>query len=206
MPEDRAEVALPAGMVIASTPGRAMAYIVDYFLLGAISIGLFVVATRVLGMQSPSSLGLTGLPISLVYFVVSWSRFGSSLGQRLLGLRVRDEGSGGTLPYPRAIWRWIWLDGAVWVLPPLARYAATALGGDAPLGGLAELPWLAYVVFLLITTARDPRHQGFHDQRAGTLVTRRAPDTRPTPTNQRGSVPAGYGRGRRAHGRRRRRR
>ena len=206
MPEDRPEVALPAGMDIASTPGRAMAYIVDYILLSAVFIALLVVGTRVFGMQSESSLGLTGTPISLAYFVVSWSRFGSTPGQRLLGLRVRDEASGGTLPYTRATWRWVWLWGAAELLPWFARYAMTAVGGDPPVSGLADLPWMAYLIFLLVTTARDPRRQGFHDRLAGTVVIRRAPEPRTTPTSQRGGVPAGYGRGRTAHGRRKRRR
>jgi hypothetical protein len=39
------------------------------------------------------------------------------------------------------------------------------------LGALVSLVILGYYIYLLYTTATDPRKQGFHDKQAATLVT-----------------------------------
>lgn len=81
-----------------------------------------------------------------VYWVITWTRLGASLGQRALGMRVVDARTGSPLTTSRAIVRFL---GFVVAAIPFA------LG--------------------LIWTAFDPRKRGFHDHVAGTLVLRRRP-------------------------------
>lgn len=106
---------------------------------------------------------LVGTGLSGGYFVLSWVVGGASLGQRMLGLRVRDEESDVRLTPGRAIARWIAL------FPPLGAVAALT----PRLPGLGMILWgslpLWYTI-LALSTARSSTSQGWHDRLARSIV------------------------------------
>ena len=130
-----------------------MAYLVDAVLLSFVG-GAFpylVISTTTAssqagnaGQQVTTSTG-GSIFVSLVYFVIFWSRFGGgrTLGMRLLGLRVIQEKDGAAPEVGTAFIRWLGL-------------------------------WLSFAVFFVgvIWVAVDSRHQGWHDKIARTLVVR----------------------------------
>ncbi|MGH7723564.1 MAG: RDD family protein [Candidatus Dormibacteria bacterium] len=78
-----------------------------------------------------------------VYWVLTWSLLGASLGQRALGLRVVNAATGGRIDLGRALLRYV---GFV----------------------ISAIPF----TLGLIWAAFDPRKQGWHDKIAGTCVVR----------------------------------
>lgn len=87
---------------------------------------------------------LVSLAVELVYFVTLWSKFGGTLGQRLLGLHVVDAATGQNIGLGRALGRFV--------------------------GYLIS----SFVLFIgLIWAAFDPRKQGWHDKMASTFVVRK---------------------------------
>jgi uncharacterized RDD family membrane protein YckC len=80
-----------------------------------------------------------------VYWIVTWSQLGGSLGQRALGLRVVSADDGGNIGVGRAVLRF-------------AGYLVSAI--PFAIG----LMWAGF----------DPRKQGWHDKIAGTFVVRPA--------------------------------
>jgi uncharacterized RDD family membrane protein YckC len=90
-------------------------------------------------------IALVGFVIGGVYFVVMWSRFGQTLGQKLCGLRVVDAATGERIPLGRAVGRYI---------------------------GFLVSAWVLYIG--LIWVAGDSQKQGWHDKMASTFVVRRA--------------------------------
>ena len=105
--------------------------------------------------------------LSGVYFVISWSRFGWTPGQRLFRLAVLEAPRAAGMTPRRAALRWLLL-GA-----PLGL--ASALTVSAPLLFLAVLvvsfTWFSVLV---VTTLRSRTGRGLHDRLAGTMVIRRA--------------------------------
>jgi uncharacterized RDD family membrane protein YckC len=87
---------------------------------------------------------LIGLAVELAYFVVLWSRFGGTLGQRMLGLHVVDAATGRNIGIGRAI----------------GRFVGYVISGAALDIGFI---WVAF----------DPRKQGWHDKIASTFVVRK---------------------------------
>ena len=83
--------------------------------------------------------------MELAYFVILWSRFGGTLGQRMLGLHVVDAATGRNIGIGRAIGRFI-------------GYVISGVGaGRSASSG----------------SAFDPRKQGWHDKMASTFVVRK---------------------------------
>lgn len=123
---------------------RALARFLDALLCAAIDLGL----GQVLGY------GLTWLAIGaavvLVYFAGSLALTGTSVGKRLLGLRV--VGPDGARPSLTAA---------------LRREGFTVLGA-IPLAGpfLALAAW----IWIVVTIRRDPEGRGGHDRLAGTRL------------------------------------
>ena len=143
---------LPQPAVTAGFGIRTAAYLVDAFILSFVG-GAFpylVIATYGggtpvnSGQQVTTSTGGSVL-VSLVYFVVFWSRLGGgrTVGMRLLGLKVVQQEDLATPGIVTAIVRWFGL----WV-----AFAFCFLG----------VIWVAF----------DPRHQGWQDKIARTLVVR----------------------------------
>jgi uncharacterized RDD family membrane protein YckC len=105
--------------------------------------------------------------LSGVYFVISWSRFGQTPGQRLFRLAVRGASPAAGITPRRAVLRWSLL-GA-----PLGL--ASALTVSMPLLFLAVLVVsFAWFGVLLVTTLVSRTGRGLHDRLAGTTVIRRA--------------------------------
>jgi uncharacterized RDD family membrane protein YckC len=84
------------------------------------------------------------LVVSVLYFVVLWSR-GGTIGQRLLKLRVVDATTGVNISMGKACLRYVGL-----IIAAIPCYL-----------GLFWVIW-------------DPRKQGWHDKIAGTVVTHTA--------------------------------
>jgi uncharacterized RDD family membrane protein YckC len=87
---------------------------------------------------------LVAFGIQFLYFVVLWSQFGGTLGQRLLGLHVVDAATGQNIGIGRAIGRYVG-----YLISSFALYIG--------------LIWVAF----------DPRKQGWHDKIASTFVVRK---------------------------------
>ena len=84
------------------------------------------------------------LVIQVLYFAVSWSRWGATPGQRLLHVEVRNERDGSRISLKRALLRYV---------------------------GYIISIWIVYIGFIWV--AIDSRKQGWHDKIAGTVVVRR---------------------------------
>lgn len=91
------------------------------------------------------SFELIGIAVELLYFVILWSKFGGTFGQRMLGLHVVDAATGRNIGIGRSI----------------GRFVGYVISGAALDIGLI---WVAF----------DPRKQGWHDKIASTFVVRKA--------------------------------
>lgn len=105
--------------------------------------------------------------VSALYFSASWRRSGSTLGQRLLGLRVEPASAGGNgsdrLSVGRAVGRWALLGGPLGV--------ASAIVLDAPLAFLLiSVAGAAWIGALVVSTLL--RGRGLHDRLSGSVVVR----------------------------------
>jgi uncharacterized RDD family membrane protein YckC len=87
---------------------------------------------------------LAGFALQFLYFVILWSQFGGTLGQRMLGLHVVDAATGKNVGIGRAIGRYVG-----YLISAFALYIG--------------LIWVAF----------DSRKQGWHDKIASTFVVRK---------------------------------
>jgi uncharacterized RDD family membrane protein YckC len=87
-----------------------------------------------------------------------WKMRGATPAQRLLGLRVLDATGPRLLSWPQAAIRWLLLYG--WTLVGIASSVTVGLS-------IVVLVWL---VGLMISELNGYRNQGFHDQRAQSVV------------------------------------
>jgi len=123
--------------------------------------------TRQLAGADPLELALTpqGFAIGLIsggvlyavsgfYLVYAWTRLGATPGQRLFGVAVLREATGGPLTAGQAVVRWF-----VLTLPPVGLVFSVLL-----------VAWLAFVVSSIL---RHPQRRGVHDLAAGSMVVRR---------------------------------
>lgn len=170
----------PAGTTLSDIPYRVVAIIIDAigvaivgFIVGAIIHpilgerfgfgGVLLPDVVVPSLLSSLVVTLIMLAATAAYFIYTWTRMnGSTLGMRLLNLRVVDASSGGVIGQNQAITRWALLGAPM----ALSFFSYTILG---LLISIAALIW--YIV-LLITTAQSPTRQGLHDQYANTVVTK----------------------------------
>ena len=105
--------------------------------------------------------------LSGVYFVISWSRFGWTPGQRLFRLAVRGASPAAVISPRRAVLRWSLLGAPLGV--------ASALTVSVPLLFLAVLVVsFAWFSVLVVTTLLSHTGRGLHDRLAGSTVIRRA--------------------------------
>ena len=94
---------------------------------------------------------------TLVYFPLSWGRFGTTIGMRLLGLRIVRGRDGGPIGYGAAVVRFL-------IVLVLVAVSAVLVGL-----GLLTLPLVL-----------DRRRRGLYDRAAGTVVTRPAYRSQPS--------------------------
>lgn len=158
------------GSSYASTGRRGLAFVFDGAILFA--SWLAVGQSGLIGVRHAGDavIFLLTTSVGFAYFALCWWRFAATLGQRALGLRVVDEGSGGRVTVSQAAVRWFFLIGIV-----SAAEAWLAAAGAASIGSLAEG---AYDLLLLASMAGAAAHQGLHDRLARTVVLARA---RPVP-------------------------
>jgi uncharacterized RDD family membrane protein YckC len=184
-----APVVAPAGpapgLAYAGLGVRIGALIIDYILLfilfifvsialGAIFLGVLIDGGTAGAIIAGVLLAVANLVISAVYFIWAWTKpdLRASLGQRALGLNTLNAADGATLTRPQAVRRWLYLFGIVAFASAMqSALSATSLAG---LGSLIGLLAFAYSIFLLWTTYKSPRKQGYHDVQAGTVVVKRA--------------------------------
>ena len=96
----------------------------------------------------------------ILYFVVGWSRWAATPGQRLASLQVVASDRA-RLPAGRAFARWAALGGPLWVI------GSTVSGGV----GLAALFGSAAVAVVLLTSVvRHETGRGLHDRISGSVV------------------------------------
>jgi uncharacterized RDD family membrane protein YckC len=155
---------------------RVLAYIIDAVIVGVLNLVVSVLLLDV-GLAFGDTLGwIIGLvfvtafnvAFSALYFIYSWTKLRASPGQKILGLETLNAADGATLTQPQAIRRWLILFG------PFALLSALQVVVGGTLGNLFSLASLGYGIYLLWTTYKDPKRQGFHDHFAATVVTRRS--------------------------------
>jgi uncharacterized RDD family membrane protein YckC len=108
----------------------------------------------------------TNIAISASYFIYTWTTMRATVGMRVLGMQVGNSADGATLTMNQAVRRWLALGGI---------FSLTQALNPLPLLGiLIGLASLAWVIFLLVTTAQSPTKQGWHDKFAGSIVAKAA--------------------------------
>lgn len=102
--------------------------------------------------------GIIGLVLGAAYFTYFHSTAaGQTLGNRLVGTRILDASSGGSLPYARSLIRYL-------------VASAGSIVGLVSAGAGSAVSLLVLVGFLWMIW--DPRKQTFHDKAANSLVVR----------------------------------
>jgi uncharacterized RDD family membrane protein YckC len=174
----RGTMAGPGGVALADMPDRLIAFVIDAIILGIVGFIVSTITTSILGDNYLGIFGLAGgkvpslistivavailAAVSAGYFVYMWTRMGgSTVGMRLMKVRVVDATTGGPINQSQAINRWLTLG------LPLALYQ---FYGWSLIGWLIALIAFGFLVYLVITTAQSPTRQGFHDKFAKTAV------------------------------------
>jgi uncharacterized RDD family membrane protein YckC len=168
-----------AGIAYADLGIRIGAYIIDLvilvivgivvnLLLVAILIGAFFAA----GTGGAAVAGLLILVVNVliagIYFVYTWTTMKASPGQRMLGLMTVNEADGSALTQNQAITRYL----VMFAPGYIASLASSVVPGF--LGLLLSLVGLGWTLYLIYTTANDPKRQGFHDKYAKSVVVKPA--------------------------------
>jgi uncharacterized RDD family membrane protein YckC len=157
--------AASASLAPAAVLTRVIAYIIDVILLAFV---LFIVGMIVSDVTIVGSVirAIIFAAVGFGYFAYTWVTWRASPGQRVLGLMTVNAADGAALTWNQATMRWAFLFG------PSILNSLFPVGGS--LGGLIGLIVLGYYIYLLYTTANDPRKQGLHDKQASSLVTVKA--------------------------------
>jgi uncharacterized RDD family membrane protein YckC len=153
--------ATSSALAPAAVVTRVIAYIIDGIILyfcGVIIVGLIINDLTIVGNITRAIIYAI---LGFLYFAYTWTAWRASPGQRILGLMTVDATSGAALTWNQATKRWAFLFGPS-VLNSLFQFGAFSL--------IVVLLLIAYGIYLLYTTATDPRKQGFHDKQADTLV------------------------------------
>ncbi len=167
----------PGGLVYADVPNRVIALIIDILVLAVTGSVLALLLFDGLTSQ-PGAIDSSGgeldivaflivlvlqLIVSLGYFAGTWTLAGSTIGMRMLSLRVGDEVDGQPISWRHSLVRWLIL-GIPALLASLAVYVPDAIGLILSALGVALL------LLLLFTMAQSPTKQGLHDRYAHTIL------------------------------------
>ena len=172
------------GIAYADLTTRVIAFIIDGILLGILSAFIslalgalllgFLLSGGIIGViVATVLLSAATLFLSAIYFVWGWTNpaMRASLGQKALNLQTVNAADGATLTREQALLRWGWLYG-VFVLASVVQLVLTPTDLSI-LGSLVSLATFAYFIFLIWTTSKDAKRQGFHDIKASTVVVKR---------------------------------
>jgi RDD family protein len=151
-----------ASLVPAAVVTRVIAYIIDAIILACVLLvlGLIISDVTIVGSITRA---IIYAGVGFLYFAYTWVTWRASPGQRVLGLLTVNAADAVALTWNQATMRWAYLFG------PSVLNSLFPVGGG--LGALVSLIILGYYIYLLYTTANDPKKQGFHDKQAGSLVT-----------------------------------
>ena len=146
----------------AAVATRVIAYIIDAIILGIcglLIVGIIITDATIVGTLAKA---IIYAALGFLYFGYTWTAWKASPGQRILGLMTVNDADGAALTWNQATMRWAFLFG------PSILNSLFQLGGS--LSSIVNLIVLVYYIYLLYTTATDPRKQGFHDKQATSLV------------------------------------
>ena len=171
-----------AGIVYADLTNRIVAYIIDVvilFIVGFVVNLVLLTAFLATLFTSGSALFLLlsvavlvfDVLLAGIYFIYTWTNMKASPGQRMLGMMTVAESDGSALTFNAALARFVIMFAPGYV----GGLASTVVGGF--LGLLLSLAGLAWTIFLIYTTANDPKRQGFHDHYAKSVVIKPAVPT-----------------------------
>ncbi|HET7169837.1 MAG TPA: RDD family protein [Candidatus Limnocylindrales bacterium] len=166
-----------SGLVYADVPNRVIAFIIDAIVIAVIMVfvtiilGAIGLAAGMFGSGSGTFAGsivyaIVSTLIGAAYFIYTWTSMRATVGMRALGMQIGNAADGATLTQDQAIRRYLAL-----AAPGIV---GSALSGLPVIGWLLSLVSLAWVIYLLYTTAQSPTKQGFHDVFAQTMVVKAA--------------------------------
>ncbi len=172
-----APVAGPAGYYYADVPNRIIAFVIDYilffivfFIVGAVTLGMFGTNLGFVQLQSTTSVLVQNVLSYLLvgaYFVYTWTAMRGTLGMKLLGMQIGQQGDGQTITFNQGILRYAVMFGPGFVAGLLSAFVLS-------LGLIASLVAFVWFIALLVTTAQSPTKQGLHDKYAQTMVVKAA--------------------------------
>jgi uncharacterized RDD family membrane protein YckC len=164
---------LPPGLVFSDTPSRAVAYVLDALVVGALNafpfavLGLFDFSYTSFPDRNRFVFGeLIGFAIVFLYFVWFWTGGRRATpGQYVFGIQVANAFDGRPLSTRQGIKRWLGL--GTWLgIPMLLPFMAV--------GVIAFTVGTIWALIVLITTIASPTKQGIHDRLAGSALVRPA--------------------------------
>lgn len=175
------------GVPLATTGVRVAARLIDFVLLGLVSMIGGMISSAAFGSTLDYDAykvtsGLIGLVValgSIAYFLVGESVFGTTLGKLILGLKVRSV-EGGQLSPAQAFKRNalvlpMYLGSAISALVLLGSNqdlagALTSLYYGGTVGVLGTIATIGLSIAVIVTISNSPVLQGFHDKLAGSSV------------------------------------
>jgi uncharacterized RDD family membrane protein YckC len=164
------------GWVIAGVGARLGAYWLDSIVLALAYVIVLFVLVAVTGADlsagSPTGFAFSGpmtfavyvvaTGLYFLYFVGFWTSSAKATpGMRLFKLQIANAADGKRLDIGPAVIRWVALGGLVSLLFVIPE-----------VGTVASLVGTVWVIALLISTANDGMHQGFHDRWAKSVIVR----------------------------------
>jgi uncharacterized RDD family membrane protein YckC len=186
MPSQFQPVAVAAGpapgVTYADTVNRVVAYIIDsvilFVVIALVSIILFgimvgiVAGGFVIGLILAVVIAIIALLGSAFYFVYFWQTLRASPGQKMLSMETVNAADGATLTRDQAIRRWAFLFGPQ-TIASVFQFSGSVSSTLGSIGSLLGLLAFLYALYLLYTVTQNPKHQGFHDLQAATVVVKR---------------------------------
>jgi uncharacterized RDD family membrane protein YckC len=154
--------ATSSALAPAAVVTRVIAYIIDAIILGILGIVILGIIVNDVTIVGSVIRAVIYAVLGFLYFGYTWTAWKASPGQRILGLMTVNAAEGAALTWNQATMRWAFLFG------PSILNSLFQLGGS--LSSIVNLIVLVYYIYLLYTTATDPRKQGFHDKQATSLV------------------------------------
>jgi uncharacterized RDD family membrane protein YckC len=136
-------------MRFAGVAWRAIAFLID-----AVVIGVYewaILFSPVADFLGGPVLALLMFVVPIVYFVLAWGAFGTTIGMRVLGLRIIDAKDGTPIGWNVASFR---------ALVLVAEIGLCAAGVG--------------IVLIALPAILDKRRRSIHDRLSGTLVLRPA--------------------------------